>query len=83
MTTDIAPHPDPIPAVTGIAAVPRDRRPRLARMAGRAPVRPTPVAAAHNVSAAAAALLALVAIGAALHEPVLIPALAASAALVH
>ncbi|WP_030325927.1 HPP family protein [Streptomyces flavochromogenes] len=83
MSTDIAPHPDPTPAVTGSADVPRSRRPRLARMAGRAPARPTPAAAAHNVSAATAALLALVAIGAVLHEPVLIPPLAASAALVH
>ncbi|MFE1346004.1 HPP family protein [Streptomyces sp. NPDC058757] len=83
MSTDIAPHPDPAPAVTGSATGPGGRRPRLARMAGRAPARPTPAAAAHNVSAATAALLALVAIGAALHEPVLIPPLAASAALVH
>ncbi|MFD7965358.1 HPP family protein [Streptomyces zaomyceticus] len=80
MKTDTAPHP--APAVND-AAGPRGRRPRLARMAGRAPARPTPAAAAHNVSAATAALLALVAIGAALHEPVLIPPLAASAALVH
>ncbi|MCB8907619.1 MULTISPECIES: HPP family protein [unclassified Streptomyces] len=83
MSTDIAPHSDRTPAVAGSAAVPRSRRPRLAWMAGRAPARPTPAAAAHNVSAATAALLALVAIGAALHEPVLIPPLAASAALVH
>ncbi|WP_318212238.1 MULTISPECIES: HPP family protein [unclassified Streptomyces] len=83
MNTDTAPRPEPAPAVTVSAAAPRSRRPRLARMAGRAPARPTPAAAAHNVSAATAALLALVAIGAALHEPVLIPPLAASAALVH
>ncbi|MEV4937264.1 HPP family protein [Streptomyces zaomyceticus] len=80
MHTDTA--PPPAPAVTD-AAAPSSRRPRLARMAGRAPARPTPAAAAHNVSAATAALLALVAIGAVLHEPVLIPPLAASAALVH
>ncbi|MFF9342899.1 MULTISPECIES: HPP family protein [unclassified Streptomyces] len=83
MSTDTAPHPDPAPAATGSATGPRGRRPHLARMAGRAPARPTPAAAAHSVSAATAALLALVAIGAALHEPVLIPPLAASAALVH
>ncbi|WP_411077474.1 HPP family protein [Streptomyces sp. cmx-10-25] len=52
-------------------------------MAGRAPARPAPAAAVHSVSAATAALLGLVALGALLHEPVLIPPLAASAALVH
>ncbi|MFJ6405751.1 HPP family protein [Streptomyces hydrogenans] len=83
MNTDIAPRPDPAPAVDGSATGPGRGRRRLARMAGRAPARPTTAAAAHNVSAATAALLALVAIGAALHEPVLIPPLAASAALVH
>ncbi|MEV6353116.1 HPP family protein [Streptomyces hydrogenans] len=83
MNTDIAPRPDPAPAANGSATGPGSGRRRLARMAGRAPARPTTAAAAHNVSAATAALLALVAIGAALHEPVLIPPLAASAALVH
>ncbi len=48
-----------------------------------APPRPSAVAAFHSVSAATTVLLALVAIGAAIHEPVLIPPLAASAALVH
>ncbi|MEU8777898.1 HPP family protein [Streptomyces sp. NPDC048606] len=48
-----------------------------------APARPSAVAAFHSVSAATTVLLGLVAIGAALHEPVLIPPLAASAALVH
>ncbi|MFF4495085.1 HPP family protein [Streptomyces sp. NPDC001272] len=48
-----------------------------------APPRPSAVAAFHSVSAATTVLLALVAVGAALHEPVLIPPLAASAALVH
>ncbi|GGR18001.1 hypothetical protein GCM10010497_20010 [Streptomyces cinereoruber] len=52
-------------------------------MAGRAPARPAPAAAVHSVSAATAALLGLVGLGALLHEPVLIPPLAASAALVH
>ncbi|WP_329619723.1 HPP family protein [Streptomyces sp. NBC_01255] len=56
---------------------------RLPRIAGRAPARPAPAAAFHSVTAATAALLGLVAIGAAIHEPVLIPPLAASAALVH
>ena len=50
---------------------------------GRAPARPTPAAAFHSISAATAVLLGLVAIGAMIHEPVLIPPLAASAALVH
>ncbi|WP_240805224.1 HPP family protein [Streptomyces sp. A1547] len=50
---------------------------------GRAPARPTPAAAFHSISAVTAVLLGLVGIGAMLHEPVLIPPLAASAALVH
>ncbi|MFC8461880.1 HPP family protein, partial [Streptomyces sp. NPDC057242] len=49
----------------------------------RAPARPAPGAAVHSVGAATAALLGLVGLGALLHEPVLIPPLAASAALVH
>lgn len=49
----------------------------------RAPARPTTAAALHSVSAVTAVLLGLVAIGAMIHEPVLIPPLAASAALVH
>ncbi|WP_223280831.1 HPP family protein [Streptomyces antnestii] len=51
--------------------------------APRAPARPTPAAAFHTVSAVTAVLFGLVAIGAMIHEPVLIPPLAASAALVH
>ncbi|MEU6312213.1 HPP family protein [Streptomyces sp. NPDC047014] len=47
------------------------------------PARPTPGAALHSIAAATSVLLALVAIGAMIHEPVLIPPLAASAALVH
>ncbi|MEU7298307.1 HPP family protein [Streptomyces exfoliatus] len=78
MHTDTAQRPEAAP--TGI---PEDRSPRRSRISGRAPARPTPAAAVHNVSAATTALLGLVAIGAALHEPVLIPPLAASAALVH
>lgn len=53
------------------------------RKAGRAPARPAPAAAFHSVGAVTVVLLGLVAIGAAIHEPVLIPPLAASAALVH
>ncbi|WP_371675160.1 HPP family protein [Streptomyces sp. NBC_01276] len=51
--------------------------------APRAPARPSAAAAVHSVSAATTVLLALVAIGAMIHEPVLIPPLAASAALIH
>ncbi|MFF1510229.1 HPP family protein [Streptomyces sp. NPDC058326] len=79
MSTDTTLRPEAAPTVDA----PQDRRSRRSRMAGRAPARPAPVAAVHNVSAATAALLGLVAIGAVLHEPVLIPPLAASAALVH
>ncbi|MET9954336.1 HPP family protein [Streptomyces sp. NPDC006339] len=56
-------------------------KPRIT--AGRAPARPAPAAALHSVSAVTVVLLGLVAIGAVIHEPVLIPPLAASAALVH
>ncbi|MER6095852.1 HPP family protein [Streptomyces sp. NPDC001728] len=88
MSTDTALRPEPGPAATApdrvtAAPAPASRRSRLARMAGRAPARPAPVAAAHNIGAVTTALLGLVAIGAALHEPVLIPPLAASATLVH
>ncbi|OKK16313.1 HPP family protein+B94 [Streptomyces sp. CB00455] len=55
----------------------------LPRLAGRAPAPPAPGAALHSVSGATAVMLALVAIGAVVHEPVLIPPLAASAAIVH
>ncbi|WP_432127752.1 HPP family protein [Streptomyces sp. bgisy082] len=67
----------------GFAAAPGPEAPRRPRLAGRAPARPGPAAAVHSVSAATAALLGLVGLGALLHEPVLIPPLAASAALVH
>ncbi|MBX9427201.1 MULTISPECIES: HPP family protein [Streptomyces] len=80
MSTDTALRPEPAPTA---AAGSDERSPRRRRMAGRAPARPAPAAAFHNVSAATAALLGLVAIGAVIHEPVLIPPLAASAALVH
>ncbi|MFJ9412186.1 HPP family protein [Streptomyces sp. NPDC101393] len=52
-------------------------------LTARAPARPSPAAALHIVSAATAVLLALVAIGALIHEALLIPPLAASAALIH
>ncbi|MFI8521613.1 HPP family protein [Streptomyces sp. NPDC085481] len=66
--------------LTAPAAPDGTRRPRVT---GRAPARPAPGAALHGISAATAVLLGLVGIGAVLHEPVLIPPLAASAALVH
>lgn len=85
MNTDAPLRPEParIPAHDTPAARLPDDGPPPPRFAGRAPARPTPLAAFHSVSAVTAVLLALVAIGAALHEPVLIPPLAASAALVH
>ncbi|MFD6225306.1 HPP family protein [Streptomyces sp. NPDC060232] len=52
------------------------------RLVGRAPA-PAPGTVLHSVSGATAVMLGLVAIGAALHVPVLIPPLAASAAIVH
>lgn len=59
-------------------------RPRvLDRLAGRAPAPPPPRTAAHSAGAVTAVLLALVAVGSLLHEPVLIPPLAASAAIIH
>ncbi|MET9604322.1 HPP family protein [Streptomyces sp. NPDC006512] len=74
-TTTGPPHPRPV------EAVPLSPRARLLR--AKAPARPTAAAALHSVSAATTVLLALVGIGAVIHEPVLIPPLAASAALVH
>ncbi|MEV0523257.1 HPP family protein [Streptomyces sp. NPDC050439] len=66
--------PHPTPAV----------RPRiLPRLAGRAPAPPPTSHTLHNISAVTAVLLALVAVGSVVHEPVLIPPLAASAAIVH
>ncbi|WP_370416517.1 HPP family protein [Streptomyces fradiae] len=59
-----------------------DSRPRP-RIVARAPARPAPAAAFHSIGAVTVVLLGLVAIGAVIHEPVLIPPLAASAALVH
>ncbi|AYA20372.1 HPP family protein [Streptomyces alfalfae] len=61
------------------AAPPRVRT----RLAGRAPAPPSRRAAVHSVGAVTAVLLALVAIGSVIHEPVLIPPLAASAAIIH
>ncbi|MFI5828929.1 HPP family protein [Streptomyces sp. NPDC051578] len=85
MSSDTALYPTP-PAADGFAPTGpvAPERPRQVRvLAGRAPARPTPAAALHSVSAVTTVLLALVAIGTMIHEPVLIPPLAASAALVH
>ncbi|MFB7587021.1 HPP family protein [Streptomyces sp. NPDC056169] len=83
MSTDAALRSASAPAGPADPADPTPPRPRRPRIAGRAPARPGPAAAFHSVTAATAALLGLVAIGAVIHEPVLIPPLAASAALVH
>ncbi|WP_411102971.1 HPP family protein [Streptomyces sp. cmx-4-9] len=70
----------PGPAAASARQPARSRiRPRLV---GRAPA-PVPGTVLHSVSGATAVMLALVAIGALIHEPVLIPPLAASAALIH
>ncbi|MGW7056015.1 HPP family protein [Streptomyces sp. NPDC054887] len=81
MSIDAALRPEAAPAAAAPLAAP-EASPRR-RAAGRAPARPTPAAALHSISAATTVLLGLAAIGAVLHEPVLIPPLAASAALVH
>ncbi|MBT2442896.1 HPP family protein [Streptomyces sp. ISL-36] len=87
MSIDAPPRPEPAqPDATGLNRLtdrPSAKVSRRLRISGRAPARPAPSAAFHSVSAATAVLLGLVAIGAAIHEPVLIPPLAASAALVH
>ncbi|MEU6659114.1 HPP family protein [Streptomyces sp. NPDC046821] len=71
------------PAQPTPAPEPATEHSRPAHRAVKAPARPTAAAALHTISAVTAVLLALVAIGAMIHEPVLIPPLAASAALVH
>ncbi|MFF8264398.1 HPP family protein [Streptomyces virginiae] len=82
MSTDqIAPERERAqPARPRTPAAARIRIP--SRLVGRAPA-PAPGTVLHSVSGATAVMLGLVAIGAALHEPVLIPPLAASAAIVH
>ncbi|MFJ3204310.1 HPP family protein [Streptomyces sp. NPDC086989] len=75
--TPSTPAPPPSPSS------PAAESSRFRFAAGRAPARPTPAAAFHSISAVTSVLLGLVGIGAVLHEPVLIPPLAASAALVH
>lgn len=81
MSLDTAPQTGPARPAPATGPVQRDAR--RWRGAGRAPARPAPAAAFHSVGVATAVLLGLVAIGTAIHEPVLIPSLAASAALVH
>ncbi|MFF8373272.1 HPP family protein [Streptomyces lydicus] len=78
MSTDFALRPQPAPAPDA----PRPPK-RSGRPSARPPARPTAGAALHSIIAATAVLLGLVAIGTVIHEPVLIPPLAASAALVH
>lgn len=82
MSTHAALRPQPTPAPVD-AGSPDHPEPRRRKGSVRAPARPSPVAALHSTGAATAVLLGLVAIGAMIHEPVLIPPLAASAALVH
>ncbi|MEU9944089.1 HPP family protein [Streptomyces lavendulae] len=70
---------------TPVQRPPALRTPALRALAGRAPAPVAPAGATALVSGgvAAAALLALVGIGALLREPVLIPPIAASAAIVY
>ncbi|MEU3505284.1 HPP family protein [Streptomyces hundungensis] len=78
------PEPAPSPRTDAAPAlVVHDIPAPRTRLSGRAPSRPPAGAAFHTVSAAATLLVVLVAIGTVIHEPVLIPPLAASAALVH
>ncbi|MFD9354605.1 HPP family protein [Streptomyces sp. NPDC060031] len=60
-------------------------RPRTRVLRGRAPAPAPParITALHSGGVAAAALLTLVGVGALLHEPVLVPPIAASAAIVY
>ncbi|MFD9301357.1 HPP family protein [Streptomyces sp. NPDC060048] len=81
MSTALHPPSTPDAPAPAPAAPPGASRRRA--IAGRAPARPTAAAAIHSIGAATAVLLWLVAIGTLLHEPILIPPLAASAALVH
>ncbi|MCM1972287.1 HPP family protein [Streptomyces sp. NPDC002812] len=84
MSTALHPAPSPdASGSSGSSGVAAPEPPRRRAIGGRAPARPTAAAAIHSISAATAVLLWLVAIGAMIHEPILIPPLAASAALVH
>lgn len=86
MSTALHPPPSPDASSTPTdtsASTSASGSPRRRTIGGRAPARPTAAATIHSISAATAVLLWLVAIGAMLHEPILIPPLAASAALVH
>ncbi|MEU2119871.1 HPP family protein [Streptomyces sp. NPDC016459] len=70
-------------ADTPLTSVPEAPAPAPNRTASKAPARPTLIAVAVSTTAAVAALTALVAIGTVLHQPMLVPPLAASAALVY
>jgi CBS-domain-containing membrane protein len=76
MSIDQAVRPQTDDEAAAAPTVPR-------RLAGRAPTPPPPGATLHAFSAATAGLLALAGIGTVFHDPVLIPPLAASAALIH
>ncbi|MGW0121480.1 HPP family protein [Streptomyces sp. NPDC003327] len=76
-----APLPDTVRPTTPPTAAPPTAT--TAATGPRPPARPGPLAALHSTSGVMAVLLGLVGIGALIHEPVLIPPLAASAALVH
>ncbi|MFD3874535.1 HPP family protein [Streptomyces sp. NPDC058623] len=83
-TTGTVTPPRPAEAVAESQPLPRPpTRPRFRLVPAKAPARPGAAAAFHSVSAATTVLPVLVGIGAMIHEPVLIPPLAAGAALVH
>ncbi|RKT02604.1 HPP family protein [Streptomyces sp. 3211.6] len=70
------------PRTTPATPAPPGPRRGLARLSGRAPARPPAGTVALATGAGIAGLLLLVALGGLLHHPLLIPPLAASAALV-
>ncbi|MEU7579787.1 HPP family protein [Streptomyces sp. NPDC041068] len=80
MSTDEAVEAAPL---TPVPARPR-RGPRiLSRLAGRAPAPPPRGTILHNAGVATAVMLTLAAAGSLIHEPILIPPLAATAAIVY
>ncbi|MEV5981914.1 HPP family protein [Streptomyces sp. NPDC052114] len=81
MSTDEAVEAPPAPVRTSQRSRPRSRV--LGRLAGSAPAPPPPGTILHNAGVATAVMLALAAIGSLIHEPLLIPPLAASAAIIY
>ena len=79
MSTDL----QSVPAAPAPSSPSRPAARLRALTVSRAPARPTPAAAVHTLASATSVLLLLVAIGAAFNEPLLIPPLVASAALIH